>query len=406
MEGEILDQKTLAFLDGIVKQSAAILDPSRSPRGILELRFLQQLAGRAEMPGEWKPDTARMAWRTVLYAEQANSRPESMAWVRRQLDEADASLHEARVLLLPQAAGYASWSQIASAWDDARVKYELAGEQQRAVREGQAALSGSLSILVSLIPYLEASPNAELQAGWMDAAARSGEIAGMLEPPIDQRPGAPGAVTALVGAAGRLDGLARKLVAPFQPAAVRTIIERCRSEAPPDPALAVQIEAMLLTPFLAVADRQVLYDAGRALDGRLEKTWRPGDSDGSPVATPSGQPGERARRRFDRMAAFLKLAGDATTARRLDEYRQAIEQSSQLRSSSSVDMAWNMSDPASAWSSMAHCAELAFAAFAQLLRDDTRADELDRPGWLAPAYIAGFGDWASNPTRAAVCRPL
>ena len=59
-EGEILDPKTLAFLDGIVKQSEAILDPSRSPRDILELRFLQQLAGRAEMPGEWKPDTARI----------------------------------------------------------------------------------------------------------------------------------------------------------------------------------------------------------------------------------------------------------------------------------------------------------------------------------------------------------
>ena len=99
------------------------------------------------------------------------------------------------------------------------------------------------------------------------------------------------------------------------------------------------------------------------------------------------------------MAAFLKLAGDATTARRLDEYRQTIEQSSRLKPSSRVDLAWDMSDPASAWSSMARCAELAYAAFAQLLRSDARADELDRPGWLAPAYIAGFGEWAANPTR-------
>ena len=49
---------------------------------------------------------------------------------------------------------------------------------------------------------------------------------------------------------------------------------------------------------------------------------------------------------------------------------------------------------------MAHCAELAHAAFAQLLRADARADELDRPGWLAQAYIAGFGESGlTNPTR-------
>ena len=272
LEGEILDQKTLAFLDGIVKQSEAVIDPSRSPRDILELRFLQQLAGRAEMPGEWKPDTARMAWRTVLYAEQANSRPESLAWVRRQLDEADASLHEARVLLLPKAAGYASWGQIATAWDDAWAKYQLVGQQQRAIREGQAALTQSLLTLVSLIPYLEASPNAELQADWMEASAQSGVLARMLEPPIDQRRGAPGAITTLTDAVGRLDGLSRKLTAPFQPAAVRALVERCRSEVPPDPALASRIDAMLLTPFLATTDRRVLYEAGRALDGRLEKS--------------------------------------------------------------------------------------------------------------------------------------
>src|SRR5262249_9553741 len=28
-----------------------------------------------------------------------------------------------------------------------------------------------------------------------------------------------------------------------------------------------------------------------------------------------------------------------------------------------------------------------------------RADEVDRPGWLAPAYLASFGEWASSPTR-------
>ncbi len=398
-ENEILDPKTLAFLDGIVKQAEAIINPAHPPGEILEIRFLRQLARRAEIVGEWKSDTARMAWRTVLYAEQANNRPESMAWVRRQLDEADASLHEARVLLLPEAAGYATWGQIATAWDDAWAKYQVAGEQQRAIREGQAALSGSLFTLVNLIPYLEASPNTELQAEWLEAATLSSDVARMLEPPNDQHPATPGNVSTLVGAVGRLDGLSRKLMAPFQPSAIRSTIGRCRSDVPPDRTLGLQIDAMLLTPFLTVADRQALYDAGRALDGRLEKTWRQGESDGLPSVTSGGKPGERARRRFERMAACLKLAGDPTTARRLDEYRQTIEQSSQLKPASRVDLAWDMSDPASAWSSMAHCAELAYASFAQLLRASAQPDALDRPGWLAPAYIAGFDEWSSNPTR-------
>ena len=68
------------------------------------------------------------------------------------------------MLLLPQAAGYASWNQIAAAWDDAWTKYEIVAQRQAAIREGQAAAVQGLSALVSLIPYLEASPTAELQA--------------------------------------------------------------------------------------------------------------------------------------------------------------------------------------------------------------------------------------------------
>ena len=59
-----------------------------------------------------------------------------------------------------------------------------------------------------------------------------------------------------------------------------------------------------------------------------------------------------------------------------------------------------MSDPAVAWSSMARIAVLAYTAFDELLRSE-RADELDRPGWLAPAYIARLGDRTTNPTWRA-----
>ena len=287
-EDEILDldAKTLAFLDGIVEQS-------RTPRDVVELQFLHQLARRAQPPNQWNPDTARMAWRTVLAAEQANSRPDAFAWVRPQLDEADASLHEARVLLLPKAANYASWDQIKKAWSDAEEKYRLVSERQGEIREGRAALSRALATLVGLIPYLEASPTTELQTDWLDAAEQGSELARKLQPPPGPGPSDEGASGDLDGATQRLESLSRKLLAPFQPNAVQAIVESCRTEDPPDPELALRIDAMLLTPFLAVDDRRALYDAERALDVRLEKTWNPGNSEGSPKAARSDQPAVR-----------------------------------------------------------------------------------------------------------------
>jgi hypothetical protein len=392
VEGEIFDMKTLVFLDGIVEQSAM-------PREVVELQFLHQLALRAREPGPWQPDTVRKAWSTLLAAEQANSQPEAFAWVRFQLDEADALLHHARVLLLPQTANYESWKRIAAAWDDARAKYEAVAQRQTVIREGQVTLSRALAALVDLIPYLEASPTADLQGDWFDAAALGGELARKLEPPTGPEPADEGAAAALADATGRLEVLSRKLMAPFQPAKVREIVGRCRADGPADPALATQIEAMLLTPFLAVADRRALYEAGRSLEARLEKTWNPDKADAASGAAPGGRPDARAERRFQRMAAFLKLAGDAKTSRMLEEIRTGIEQSSRRGSSGGTDLPWDLSDPAIAWSSVSRCAELTYDAFVHLLQADTTGDVLDRPGWLAPAYIAGFGNWEASPTR-------
>ncbi len=240
---------------------------------------------------------------------------------------------------------------------------------------------------------------AELQADWLEAAGQGGELARKLEPPADGQPGAPGAVAELAGATGRLDGLTRKLLAPFQTAAVQAIVGRCRSEAPPNPELALEVRAMLLTPFVAAEDRPSLLDARRTLDDRLEKTWNKDNSAGSAGADRVGQPGARARRRFERIAAFLNLAGDATTSRLLDEFRETIEHSGRVKASGGSDLPWDMSDPASVWSSMARCAELAYNAFDKLLRSDAPANEPDRPGWLAPAYLAAIGEGVVSPTR-------
>jgi hypothetical protein len=396
-EEEIFDRKTLEFLNRIVEQCPTVPEPTVLPRDIMELRFLKQLADRARIPGEWKPDVVRMAWRTVLSALLAQSQPDSMAWVETELDRAQARLHEAKVLLLPQAANFASWNQIAKAWEAASAKYELVAGQQKALREARAVLSEALAALVSLIPYLDATPTAELQSEWLDAVDLSGDLARMLKPPDAPGSSEAGSAARLSAATDKLKMVSAKLLAPFRPSAVQAIVERCRSEVPPNPALAAQIDAVLLTPFLRAADRRSLYDAQRALDERLEKTSRPGETAGSSVAEEGGQPDARARRRFERMAAMLKLAGDATTSRLVEEFVKTAEHSSQRKASTVADLTWDMSDPAIVWGSMARFAKLTYNAFADLLRSDARPDLLDRAGWLAPDYLAV----TSNPTRVS-----
>ena len=209
--------------------------------------YLHQLAQRAAaMPGDWKPETAGLAWRTMLLAEQVHSRPEAMAWVRRRsTTPTPASTRRGCSCCRPRPPATRRGTSIAEAWNDAATKYQDVDAQQRAIRDGRASLSRALAALVSLIPYLEASPKPELQTDWMDAADRCGELARMLEPPADQQPGPPGAFTAMTEAATGLDRLTRKLMAPFQPAAVKAIVEsvRLRGRAGPGARLADRCHA-------------------------------------------------------------------------------------------------------------------------------------------------------------------
>lgn len=403
VEGENLDAATLAFLDGLVAESRTVLDPSHPPREIQELQFLHQLAQRAgKEPTTWKPETAQVAWWTVLAAEQAHSRPETMAWVRSALDTAAASLHEARVLLLPETAGCVSSQQIDKAWSDAQKNYQSVTIGQQMIQEGHAVLARALATLDGLVPYLEARPKSDLQPDWLDVAAQCDALAQMLRRP-DQPAGDTGAPATLAEAYRRLDQRSRRLLLTFQPAAVRAIAERCETENPPQPELAAEIDAMLLTPFFSVAVRRQLDSAGRVLDRRLERAWRVSGAPQPPISPPDTRAGDRARRRAERITARLDLAGAVRTGRLLKEFRLAMEQASQGRSSSDPDLAWDIADAASLWAGIARGSELAHEAFEELIRSSNEGEGelLDRPGWLAPAYLTGFGDWSSAPIRRA-----
>jgi hypothetical protein len=392
---EVVDGPTLAFLDGLVRQS-------KLPRDLIELRFLQRLALRAarSAPGDWRPETARVAWNTVLMAEEAHNQPQVLAWVRGPLGEADTSLHEAQVLVLPEAAGFASWDQIQAAWGDAKEKYQAVADRQRAVREGQAALARTLEALVCLIPYLEATQQPQLQTDWREAAQKAGTLVRLLEPPRPEEPPAAGLGSQLNDATRQLELLLRNLLRPFQHDRVEALVQQCRSESvAPEAALASQIDALLTTPFVAAGDRPALWAAGRRLDRRLQEVPMRSDSDAAAAAGRSEAPRDRARRRFERMAEFLHLAGDEKNARRLSEFREMIFQASELTRSTGADIAWSMTDPARAWAAMARFAEMAYFMFEQQLNKGDRNDAYDRMGWLAPVDVAGFHDWAASPLR-------
>ena len=78
---------------------------SLSGLDVVELRLLRQLARRAGITrlDDWDDETAKIAWVTVVLAEEANNRPYALPWIRESLDDADALRHEAEVLLLPEA---------------------------------------------------------------------------------------------------------------------------------------------------------------------------------------------------------------------------------------------------------------------------------------------------------------
>src|SRR5205085_1389975 len=149
-------------------------------------------------------------------------------------------------------------------------------------------------------------------------------------------------------------------------------VRRCRSESvPPDPNLAWQIDALLTTPFVSAQDpyqdRQALWAAQRFLDKRLGE--RPMRNGPDVAAAGRGEPPrDRARRRFERMAAFLKLAGDEKNAQRLAELRDIIFQASEIKQATGADLRYDMSNPARVWSSLATCAEIAYALFEQRLK--------------------------------------
>ena len=391
---ERFDPETVKFLDMLVGNSALGLD-------VVELRTLRQLALRPASPprGERDGEAAmrKLVWETVLLAEEANNRPPSFARVRGLLDEADTLRHDAEVLLLPKALGYASGGQILQAWQRVADVYVAIDNVQERLRRAGLVLDRARAVLPAYLSDLEGPGRAGQEGDWHQVAqaahrldriladsAASSEAEPLTRQALDQLG------TDLAEATQRLETSLAGLLRPFGAERMRDLVRRCELGRP-GPESAEEAELVLTTPFPAAEDRARLWKAGRALDHRLgELDFRPSGSTSDASATPAER-GEAVREltahRVQRLTALLQLAGPGAAAGR------TIEPGTSGLSSDG-DSAAVLAAMARAWGGLAGATNL----FHDRLVDLARQDQEDRPGWIAPAFAL---ESVSGPARQA-----
>ncbi|MCA1684724.1 MAG: hypothetical protein LC745_01810, partial [Planctomycetia bacterium] len=296
------------------------------------------------------------------------------------LDRADAYRHEAEVMSLPRAVGFAPVSQTAATWAKARDAYSLVLTFQERLGRARVVRGKALILLRASIPYAETAGAPDFEAAWFEAAGQVRELDGLLARPDRPLPEDPLAELnrALNDAVRDLSRSTAVLESPFRADAVSPLVERCTSKrVRPDTALARKVEACLLCPFLPSRPRQELWAAGRVLDRRLDGL--PTEETGADE-TPEGVPRERLARRLRRAAALAGLAGHE-----IDLKRPAA---AVLRGGSD--------DPSAVWPAVAETFRAVHVAFEGLTGPSGPPDPLDRPGWVAPVFAL---DWQRNPTR-------
>ncbi len=329
-----------------------------------------------------------------------------MPWVRDLLDEADVLRHEAQVLLLPEAYGYASDIHISKLWQDVHDKYVFIDNCQKKIRNGQIVLDRARAALPAYLPYLETAGRVGHESLWHQTVEAAHQLDLLLEKPqassdsehlsrdrLELLSGS------LAGATQKLDAQLTELLRPFQPEDIRSVIRQCESTRP-QPGLAEEVEAILATPFPPAADRARLWAAGLVLDRRLgELPIRdPGSSSDSARSSRERREAVRdlAIRRTRRLWALWQLASPKTTGSGLDDAVDAASESKAEGRSSGVDRASDLTALARAWRGLARAARSVHGKLLDLDASAERQEGDDRPGWITPAFTLSL---SSNPAR-------
>jgi hypothetical protein len=398
---ERFDLDTVTFIDALVAKSAV-------PRDVIELRLMQLLARRAAgtRPRSWNDETAKMIWQTVLLAEEANNRPATLPWIKDLLEAADVLRHEAQVLLLPEAYGYASEVRISKTWQAVRDAYGFIDNCQTRIGDGRRALNRAKAVLPAYLPYLEMAGRVGQESLWRQAAEAAHLLDLLLERP--SRSSESDRVTrdrleqlngGLADATLKLDAQLNELLRPFHAEAVHSVIRQCESSRP-DPGLATEVEAILATPFVPAADRARLRAAGLALDRRLSELPVRSAESTSDSSRASGDRlqavQELVKRRVGRLSALWKLASPEPAGDGSGDAGNHALGSGLFRRSTDAEPASNLAALARTWGELASASSSVHAKLLDLDRRPDRQDDDDRVGWIAPAFAVVL---SSNPAR-------
>ena len=113
----------------------------------------------------------KLAWNTIGLGEKVCNRPTSLPWVRNLLEQAENSLHEARTLLLSDARGFVTWTQIGDAWQKVREHLLFVGSCQDKIEDcEQSTMSPVRAMLPAYLPFLYATRRPGFDAPWLAAA--------------------------------------------------------------------------------------------------------------------------------------------------------------------------------------------------------------------------------------------
>lgn len=394
-----LDADTLQLLDSIVADSLL-------PRNVIELRLLHQLADRARQsrPNEWDDELARKIWDAVVLAEKANNQPRAFAWLRGQLDEADALRHEAEVMLLPQALGYSSPRQLADAWEQVAQTYAFINDMQNKIKDGGLAVLHARATLPAYLPFLEATGGGRSDR-WLEAARTEQALDTLLKNPD-------GKVASASSTRDQLDVLGRKwtettrelqdaltdLLRPFRTEAAQRLIARSRDNIP-DARLGEEIETLLQTPFLRASDRQELWKASLELDRRLGEL----SDQNNQTTTSADDPADRSRtvnglveRRKQRLKALLGMAVPGSTVQEQDTGDVSGSHDAPAAVSTTTGGQTSVGLLSRSWGDLSRFARSVHSRILDALDREKREPGQDRPAWIAPAFALDEGP---NPVR-------
>ena len=302
------------FLDGLVDDAKAA-DP-KLQRNLVELRFLQSLAKRAAKvkdPKDWSDLAAKTAWQVVTLAEELNSRVESLPWIGKELDKADALRLDAQVMLLPETAGIVSWKRTEEAWNLARDAYQSLLAKEQSLDAARVGLTTARLVLPAYVAYLNSSDRADLEGAWLEAANATQALDRLMSAPPS--PSAAdseaGGQDQIIKATADLNRLIGELLDPFQSTAMDALIRQA-GDASADPKVVSAITSALSVPFPAAADRVKLCDAIHFLEERLAK--QPSEelvetSDGLPDSSRIAAVQDASNRKRVILGGLLRLAG-------------------------------------------------------------------------------------------------